>query len=161
MRCIYKQANFAASSQEQSDRIRHAPGNRKAPSSFFFVDIISTAVQPLPLRLAARMEKQTIAACPRWWSRTAVSAYQSVLVALAAADNVALLLDEHLVAAAAAIEWDELADKGRVLSGRAIDEAPQLAGLILSCWTSSAPPTRQPGAWSPRRSTEPPAEHRA
>jgi hypothetical protein len=79
------------------------------------------------------MEKQTIAACPRWRSRTAVSAYQSVLVALAAADNAALLLDEHLAAAATAVARDELADKGRVLPGRSIEEAPQLAGLILSC----------------------------
>jgi hypothetical protein len=101
------------------------------------------------------MEKQTIAAYPRWRSRTAVSAYQSVLVALAAADNAALLLNEHLVAAAAAVARDQLADKGRVLPGRAIEEAPQLAGLILGCWTSSAPPTRQPGAWSSRRSAEP------
>ena len=51
---------------------------------------------------------QTIAAHPRWRSRTAVSVpYQSVLIALTAADDAALILDEHLAAAATAVAQDE------------------------------------------------------
>ena len=72
-----------------------------------------------------------------WRSRTAVSAaYQSVLVALAASDDAVLLLDEDLAAAAAAGAGDEadtaagVADEGRVLARGAVEEPPELTGLV-------------------------------
>lgn len=75
--------------------------------------------------------------CVFWRSRTAIrAAYQSVLVAIAAALHAILLLDEHLAAAAAGGAGDEadaaaaVADVGRVLAGGAVEEAPQLAALV-------------------------------
>jgi hypothetical protein len=157
----------SSKSDPQNERIKHTPGNRKAPSSFFFVDIISTAVQPLPLGLAVRMEWQTTAAYPRWRSRTAVSAYQSVLIALAAADNAALLLDGHLVTAAAAVARDEPdAAAGVADEGRDPCPSPQQYSLYHRGGTGtgrsrsqlpdpSTPPTRRPGGWSSHWSAGP------
>ena len=89
-------------------------------------------LQPLIIQLAARMEDRVC-----WRSRTAVSAaYQSVLIALAAADDAVLLLDEDLAAAAAAGAGDEadtaagVADEGRVLARGAVEEPPELTGLV-------------------------------
>jgi hypothetical protein len=114
-----------------------------------------------------RMEWQTTAAYPRWRSRTAVSAYQSVLIALAAADNAALLLDGHLVTAAAAVARDEPdAAAGVADEGRDPCPSPQQYSLYHRGGTGtgrsrsqlpdpSTPPTRRPGGWSSHWSAGP------
>lgn len=70
-------------------------------------------------------------------SRAAIgAAYQSVLVAVAAAAGASFLLDEHLAGSVAGGAWHEpdapaaAADEGRVLPGGALEEAAQLAGLV-------------------------------
>lgn len=70
-------------------------------------------------------------------SRAAIgAAYQSVLVAVAAAAGASFLLDKHLAGSVAGGAWHEpdapaaAADEGRVLPGGALEEAAQLAGLV-------------------------------